>query len=61
MESLWECIGNQFLTFAEWNQKWVDPLIGLRRVNSKNGVSTMESVIFYHDIVMGVDRGAEWT
>ena len=42
--------------------KWVNPLIGLRGlggINSKNGVSTIESVPFYYGIVMGVDRGAE--
>ena len=32
---------------------------GLRGINSKNCVSTMESVIFYYGIVMGVDRGAD--
>ena len=49
---------------AEWTQKWVNPLIelrGLRGINSKNGVSTIESDLFYYGIVMGVDRGAEWT
>ena len=35
--------------------------MGLRGINSKNGVSTIESVPFYYGIVMGVDRGAEWT
>ena len=49
---------------AEWTLKWVNPLIGLmglRGINSKNGVSTIESVILYYGIVIGVDRGAEWT
>ena len=27
---------------------------------SKNGVSSIESVIFYYGIVMGVYRGVEW-
>ena len=34
---------------VEWNEKWVNPLIGLRGlkgINSKNGVSAIESVIF---------------
>ena len=42
---------------VEWNEKWVNPIIGLRGlkgINSKNGVSAMESVIFYYGIVMGV-------
>ena len=46
------------------NLKWVNPLIGLRRlrgINSKNGVSTIESVPFYYGNVMGVDRGDELT
>ena len=49
---------------VEWNEKWVNPLIGLRGlrgINSKNGVSAIESVIFYYGIVMGVYRGAGWT
>ena len=49
---------------VEGNDKWVIPLIGLRRlrgINSKNDVSAIESVIFYYEIVMGVYRGAEWT
>ena len=36
-------------------------LRGLRGINSKNGVSTIESVVFYYGNVMGVDRKAEWT
>ena len=47
---------------AEWTLKWVNPLfglMGLRGINSKNYVSTIESVIFYYGIVMGVDRKAE--
>ena len=47
-----------------WTFNWVNPLIGLRGlrgINSKNGVPTIESVVFYYGIVMGVDRGAEWT
>ena len=48
---------------VEWNEKWVNPLIGLRGlrgINSKNGVPPIESVIFYYGIVMGVYRGVEW-
>ena len=36
-------------------------LRGLRGIKSKNDVSTIESVIFYYGVVMGVYRGAEWT
>ena len=48
----------------EWNEKWVNPLIGLRGlrgINFKKGVSEIESVIFYYGVVMGVYRGAELT
>ena len=41
----------------------MNPLIelrGLKGINSKNGVSPIESVIFYYGIVMGVYRGVEW-
>ena len=34
---------------VEWTEKWVNPLIGLRGlrgINSKNGVPTIESVVF---------------
>ena len=40
----------RMITEADWTQKWVNPLIGLRGlrgINSKNGVSSIVSVIFY--------------
>lgn len=36
-------------------------LCGLRGINSKNGVSSIESVIFHHGIIMGMIRETLWT
>ena len=47
-----------------WTYTRVNPLIGLRGlkgINSKIGVSTIESVVFHNGIDIGVDRGAKWT
>ena len=49
---------------VEWNEKWVNPLIGLRGlrgINSKNGVSAMENVIFYYGIINRMIRETDWT
>ena len=39
-----------------WTYKWFNPigLRGLRGINSKNGVSSIVSVIFYYGILMGI-------
>ena len=42
---------------TDWTYKWVNSLIGLRGlrgINSKNDVSSIGSVIFYHGIDIGI-------
>ena len=44
---------------VEWNEKLVNPLIGLRElrgINSKNCVSSIVSVIFYYETIIGMIR-----
>ena len=43
---------------------WVNPLIGLkglRGINSKSGVSSIESGIFYYGIIMGMIKETLWS
>ena len=44
-----------------WSYLEIFTLRGLRGINSKNGVSSIVSVIFYYGIVMGMIRETLWT
>ena len=45
----------------DWTLKWVNLWIGLRLIKEKNGVSSIESVIFFHGIVIGMIKQNLWT
>ena len=47
-----------------WPHFWIFILIGLRGlrgINSKNGVSSIVSVMFYYGIIIGMIRETVWT
>ena len=52
---------SELLKWIIWSYLEIFTLRGLSGINSKNGVSSIVSVIFYYGIIMGMIRGTKWT